>query len=53
MPNWHEARRDLDPELGVTLRLFYRPPLELVRSASLADRGSCTVDFTLAGEMFR
>jgi hypothetical protein len=26
LPSWQEARRDRDPETGLTTRLYYRPP---------------------------
>lgn len=35
MPSWREARRDLDPEWGMVLRLFFQPPVEKSRTVTV------------------
>jgi hypothetical protein len=45
MPNWHEKDRDLDPELGIGLRLFYQPPLEITREVQVKERETVEVQF--------
>ena len=51
-PNWHEARRDLDPELGMVLRLAYRPAVELTRTLTVESTATSTADFALDATLF-
>lgn len=51
-PNWHEARRDLDPELGMVLRLAYRPAVELRRSLTVQSGVTSAADFSLNATLF-
>jgi hypothetical protein len=52
MPNWHEAGRDLDPEMGILLRLFFRPPVETVRRITVAEGQTVEVSFGLTTDQF-
>jgi hypothetical protein len=53
MPNWHEKDRDLDPEMGIGLRLFFHPPIESIRTIRLNAGENIDVDFTISREDFR
>lgn len=52
MPNWLETGRDLDPELGIGLRLFFRPPVETVRKVRVAIGETVEMNFGLTAEQF-
>jgi len=45
LPNWREASHDRDPESGVVVRLFFKPPLEKARHVVLSARGVGEVHF--------
>lgn len=47
MPNWHESQRDLDPELGVVVRLFFQPPVEKVRTVTVETGRTLGVRFEM------
>jgi hypothetical protein len=47
LPNWREERHERDPETSRITRLFFRPPLESVRSVTVGSKETATVDFTM------
>ena len=52
LPSWREAKRDLDPETCIVLRLAYRPSVERTRTVQLPPAGKAEVDFSLSGADF-
>jgi hypothetical protein len=51
LPNWNEARQELDPDMAITWRLIFRPPVEQIRSVRIRGRETGTIDFTISGAM--
>jgi hypothetical protein len=52
LPDWHEAKRDLDPETCIVLRLAYRPPVVRTKPVGVPAKGAAEVDFALTGSDF-
>jgi hypothetical protein len=52
LPDWHEARHERDPETGLVTRLFFQPPLEVVRPLTLGPGEAQTMDFQVTAEDF-
>jgi hypothetical protein len=52
LPNWQVARRERDPESTLTARLFFRPPVELVRRVSIRPGQKCSVAIDVSAEAF-
>jgi hypothetical protein len=52
LPNWNVARRDLDPDMAITSRVRFRPPVERVQRVSLSRQQTGAEDFHLSREMF-
>jgi hypothetical protein len=48
LPDWREERHERDPETSLVFRLFFRPPLEVVRSVEVPPNGSATLEFELS-----
>lgn len=48
LPDWREERHERDPETSLVFRLFFRPPLEVVRPVEVLPKGSCEVEFELS-----
>jgi hypothetical protein len=48
LPDWREERHERDPETSLVFRLFFRPPLEVVRPVEMSPRGSATLEFELS-----
>jgi hypothetical protein len=48
LPEWHEARRERDPESGQVTRVYYGHPVEKVKPVTLKAHDSLAVDFTFA-----
>ncbi len=53
MPNWLRARHERDPETGVISRLYFKPPVEQVRTVHLAEGASAVVNFSGSCALFR
>jgi hypothetical protein len=47
-PDWREDRHERDPESNLISRLFFRPPLEMVRSVAVAPKGTSAVTFEVS-----
>lgn len=52
LPNWLEARHELDLETCVMSRLFVRPPLEQTREATLKTHEVCEIQFSASLRKF-
>jgi len=52
LPNWHVARRERDPESTLTARLFFRPPVELVRRVTVRRGEKCSVAVDVSTRAF-
>jgi hypothetical protein len=52
LPNWNIDQQERDPESGLVTRLFFAPPLEIIKSVSLKARGQQTVNFILDTKAF-
>jgi hypothetical protein len=48
LPNWHERKRDLDPETCIVLRLYYHAPVTKAEPIRLKPGGKAAIDFTFA-----
>jgi hypothetical protein len=45
MPDWREDRHERDPETSLVIRVFFRPPLEWVRTVEVPPKGEAAADF--------
>ena len=52
LPNWHVARRERDPESTLTARLFFGPPVELVRRVTVRRGEKCSVAVDVSAAAF-
>jgi hypothetical protein len=52
LPNWNIDRQERDPESGLVTRIFFAPPLEIVKPVTLKVRGKKVVNFTLDRQAF-
>ncbi|MCS6852531.1 MAG: hypothetical protein NZ700_15335 [Gemmataceae bacterium] len=52
LPNWHERRRDYDPESGLIVRIAYQPPLEVIRRIRVEPGLESVVDFIIRANDF-
>src|SRR5208283_3993950 len=53
MPNWMEAKRDLDPESAIVLRLRYQPPVEIRQRVTVKPRQASKVEFPVSSKAFQ
>jgi hypothetical protein len=47
LPDWREERHERDPETSLVTRLYFRPPLELVRLVDVRPRECASVEFEM------
>ena len=52
LPNWHAERRECDTAMSLTTRLYFRPPVELVRRVTVRRGQERHADFEVSAEMF-
>ncbi|MBI1918226.1 MAG: hypothetical protein HYS12_26335 [Planctomycetes bacterium] len=52
LPDWRVARRERDPESTLTARLFFSPPVELVRRVTVHRGEKCSVAVDVSAEAF-
>lgn len=45
LPNWHIARRDLDPDMAIPWRVYFGPPLEQARPVAVKQNSTSDVEF--------
>lgn len=53
MPNWHIARRELDPESSQASRITFHAPIEIAREVVVRRGESKVVDFTVSESRFK
>ncbi len=52
MPNWVESRREREPETGVFSRLYFRPPVQIVKPALVGEDTGSEIEFTFSAKDF-
>jgi hypothetical protein len=52
LPNWHIDRHDRDPESSLVTRIYFAPPVEVVRRLTVKPREKHTVNFRLESNAF-
>jgi hypothetical protein len=52
MQNWKEDRHDRDPESGIIIRQFFRPPVEHAQNTTVESGQTRTVDFAFSAPDF-
>ena len=53
MPSWIKARHDRDPETGVILRLFFKPPVDSIQKVRLGAGEIGEVKFAVSAADFQ
>jgi hypothetical protein len=48
LADWREERHERDPETALVIRLFFRPPREVVRPVEVGPKGTPSVEFELS-----